>query len=404
MEKGYQRFSARFIEYGIYIYLVIMFLNKGESIKNIALYGAFGLWVFSGGWRERSLYRHPVAIIFWGYMASIALSVVFSIDRGYSFNALRDDVIKAGVLFPVLATWFATERHVQRLSVALSVSALLMIGIGFYSFVAFDMSFFKPQTELMYAWHNRFARYVCLTTPFALVLLLTGRNNVIRAGLLCLIMLGCMAVILSTSRGGMLSAALIGAVWLLFAYKKERFSFKRIIMTCAAAVAAMLLIALSVSPALKTRLADTMKDMETVNLRAAVWQEALEGAQKRPVLGWGYGSGIFHRPEPHADPAYMSPTTVGPENMFISIFFHQGLVGLVTYCSLIITAFCLFFRSALNSEKSLSAYVLITICGIIMGNYVGHSLVANELVRGLAIILGIGIAADKALCGQEGTA
>jgi O-antigen ligase len=404
MINVYSRFSSLFIEYGIYLYLVIMFLNKGESIKNIALYGAFGLWVFSGTWRERNVYRHPIALLFWGYVLSILLSTVFSIDRGYSFNSLRDDVVKAVVLFSVLATSFSTEQQLKRLSVALSVSALLMIVIGFYSYITLDIPLLKPHTALMYAWHNRFARYLCLTTPFAMGLLLTTNNQMSRIGLSALIISGSFALTFSTSRGGMLSAVLIVAVWMLFTYKRNHRSLKKIVLTCSAIAITILLITLSISPALKTRLAGTVKDIKTVNLRSAVWEEALEGAKKKPVFGWGYGSNIFHRPEPHVDPAYISPTKAGPENMFISILFHQGLVGLAAYCSLIITAVIVFFRSALRAGKSLSAYMLVTVCGIIMGNFVGHSLVAVEMLRSLAIVLAIGIAAEKNVSKQEGTA
>ena len=385
------RATESFIEYGIYIYFIIMFLNKGESIKNIALYGAFALWLISGKWKDRDFYRSPVTILFGGYLFSVLLSVIFSMDPVYSLSSLRRDILKAVVLFPILATSFSTEQRLRRLSISLSISATIMIAIGFYSYLTQDISFLKPNTELMYAWHNRFARYLCLTTPFAIVLILTSKNKINMVGLFSLIIFGSMAVILSTSRGGMFAVVLIVTVWILFVYKKGVFNFRKIILISLIAFITMFFIGLSTSPALKARLGG----MESVNLRLDAWNEAWGSIQQRPILGWGYGKGIFHREEPYLKTTSNSLPKTGPENTFIQVLFHQGLVGLGVYISLILTAVVVFFRSALRTENSLRSYVLITACGIIVGNHIGHSLVAAEIFRGLAIILAIGIAAEK---------
>ncbi len=391
MGRLFSRATELFIEYGIYIYFIIMFLNKGESIKNIALYGAFALWLLSGKWRDKDFYRSPVTILFGGYLFSVLLSVVFSIDPAYSLISLKYDILKAVVLFPVLATSFSTEQKLRRLSISLSISASIMIAIGFYSYLTQDISFLKPNTELMYAWHNRFARYLCLTTPFAMVLLLTSKNKINMVGLFSLIIFGSLAVILTTSRGGMFALVLIVTVWILFVYKKGVFNFRKIILISLIAFITMFFIGLSTSPALKTRLGG----MESVNLRLDTWNKALESVKQRPILGWGYGKEIFHREEPYLKTTSKSLPKTGPENTFIQVLFHQGLVGLGVYISLILTAVVVFFRSALRTENSLRSYVLITACGIIVGNHIGHSLVAAEIFRGLAIILAIGIAAEK---------
>ncbi len=391
MGRLFSRATELFIEYGIYIYFIIMFLNKGESIKNIVLYGAFALWLLSGKWRDRDFYRSPLTILFGGYLFSVLLSVVFSIDPAYSLISLKYDILKAVVLFPVLATSFSTEQRLRRLSISLSISAAIMLAIGFYSYLTQDISFLKPNTELMHAWHNRFARYLCLTTPFAMVLLLTSKNKINMAGLFSLIIFGSLAVILSTSRGGMFALVLIVTVWILFVYKKGVFNFRKIILISLIAFITLFFIGLSTSPALKTRLGG----MESVNLRLDTWNKAPESIKQRPILGWGYGKGIFHREEPYLKTTDKSLPKTGPENTFIQVLFHQGLVGLGVYISLILTAIVVFFRSALRIENSLRSYVLITACGIIVGNHIGHSLVAAEIFRGLAIILAIGVAAEK---------
>jgi O-antigen ligase len=391
MGRLFSRATELFIEYGIYIYLIIMFLNKGESIKNIVLYGAFALWLLSGKWRDRDFYRSPLTILFGGYLFSVLLSVVFSIDPEYSLISLKYDILKAVVLFPVLATSFSTEQRLRRLSISLSISASIMIAIGFYSYLTQDISFLKPNSELMHAWHNRFARYLCLTMPFAMILLLTSKNKINMVGLFSLIIFGSLAVILSTSRGGMFALVLIVTVWILFVYKKGVFNFRKIILISLITFITMFFIGLSTSPALKTRLGG----MESVNLRLDTWNKALESIKQRPILGWGYGKEIFHREEPYLKTTDKSLPKTGPENTFIQVLFHQGLVGLGVYISLILTAIVVFFRSALRTENSLRSYVLITACGIIVGNHIGHSLVAAEIFRGLAIILAIGIATEK---------
>lgn len=397
MKKFFSKFSELFIEYGIYIYIIIMFLNKGESIKNIALYGAFGLWLFSGKWRDKALYRHPVTLVFGAFLMSVLLSVVFSIDPAYSFGTLLGDELKAVLLFLILATSFSSEKKLKGLLVSLCISAAIMISIGFYSYLTQNLPFLTAKIELMYAWHNRFARYLCLTTPFAAAVFLISKSWINRALLLSLILSGAIAIVLSTSRGGMLSSLLIVAVWLFFIYKRKSYDLRKITPIITGSFLFIIVFGLVVSPTLKTRITNTEN---VINLRLPVWHEAIEAAKKRPIFGWGTGGEIFHRPEPHSDPSYKSPTKAGPENMFISILFHQGIVGLFAYIALIATALAVFFRSALKAYTSLRSFVLVTICGIIVGNYIGHSFFAVDTIRGLAILIGIGVAVERIGLGE----
>jgi len=245
----------------------------------------------------------------------------------------------------------------------------------------------------MYAWHNRFARYVCLTLPFATVLFSINKSTINRLLLGVLIIAGVLAIILSTSRGGMFAVVLITMVWILYLCKKSLLNFRKIFLISIIGLVTMFLVGLFISPTLQKRIGALSKDMKTFNERLDVWNEALESAKERPILGWGYGSGIFHRRELHVKTTTVSPPKAGPENMFIHVLFHQGIVGLGVYISLLVAGLFVFFKSALRTENSLRACVLVTVCGIILGNYVGHSLVANVIFRGLAIQLAIGIAA-----------
>jgi O-antigen ligase len=340
-----------------------------------------------------------VVILLGAYLVSLCLSVVFSIDPLYSLYYLKGDVLKALVLFPIFATCFSTDDKLKRLSLSFCFSALIMTIIGFYSYMTQDIPVLKPNIELMYAWHNRYAMYVGLSIPFAVALLLANKNIIQKIFLGAITIFGLLGVILSTSRGGLFALVLIAFIWILFLFKKGLPHFRKAALIGLLSLSVLFTTGLFISPSLKARITSIPQDLKTFNNRLESWNKALEASKYSPIIGWGYGEAIFHENKPFqqlTDKALASRDMMGPENTFIKVIFHQGIVGIITYVSLIMTATIVFFRSALKTKNPLRSYMLITVCGIILGNYVGHALVFGGIYfRGLAIMLAIGLAAER---------
>src|SRR4030067_2333399 len=126
MEKKYE-FIDDIIAGGVYLYIVFMFLSKGESIRNILIFGNFALWLLTLKHRKNlHLLKEPIAILFWFFAGITVCSVFFSIDPFYSFLSLRNDPLKPVLLFVVIATEMSDRKRLEWAVYASSFAALFI--------------------------------------------------------------------------------------------------------------------------------------------------------------------------------------------------------------------------------------------------------------------------------------
>ena len=210
------------LEVGIYLFIMSMFLSKGEAVRNILIFGNFALWLLT--LKERKdlhLLIKPVSVLFWVYTGSILLSVVFSIDPTYSFFELRNEPLKPVLLFPVIATVMSDEKRLKRVAHVMFFTSIVIVLIGYYSYFFHEIDVLKPDTAIMHAWHNKFARYLNTLLPFSFILYFLWKRPALRILLFLSICLSIVALILSTSRGGYLSFFSIVVIWALFLSRKK---------------------------------------------------------------------------------------------------------------------------------------------------------------------------------------
>ena len=83
MGKKYETID-KIIAAEIYLYIIFMFVTKGEAIRNILIFSSFILWLTTLKYRKnKQILVEPVSILFWLFMITILLSVVFSIEPLY---------------------------------------------------------------------------------------------------------------------------------------------------------------------------------------------------------------------------------------------------------------------------------------------------------------------------------
>jgi O-antigen ligase len=396
----------RIIETGIYLYILFMFLSKGEAIRNILIFGNFTLWLTTLRYRKNlSVLKEPVSVIFWIFTAVTVLSVPFSIEPLYSFFSLRNDPLKPALLFAVIATVITDRERIVKVSYVSFVAVFIIVVIGYYSYIAHDLAFLRPDVSLMHTGqtgHNRFARYLNTLLPLIFILYYVwDRSRVLKWVLSLLFIAAVFALILSTSREGYL--AFLGMVGIYTFYVSRTRGYK--LVKVIAGVSAVIILLGAVSwfffPNVRERMARIDDQLPTLNLRTEAWKPAFDAIMQRPAVGWGVGDRIFRLDEPyHATPYKGAPPRTsegspkGPHNTFIKILFHQGLIGVVPYILLILYAMRTFWTDAFR-KKGLTGFLLIACVAVIFGNYILNSLLADLELRYLAVILGLGMAATR---------
>jgi O-antigen ligase len=398
----------KIIEYGIYLYIFLMFLAKGEGIRNILIFGGFALWLFNLKFRKNIyLLTSPISKLFWIYLGTILLSAIFSIEPLFSFISLKDEPLKSALLFPIIATVMADEEKLKKAIHVSFFSALLIVLAGYYSYIFHDMTLLKPDTFLVHAWHNKFARYLCTLLSLSFILYFIWRKPGLKIFLTIFFLISFVALMLSTSRAGIAAFMSIVIIWSLYLSKKYNYNLKKVLSSILIIFMVLGALFYFSVPNFRTRI-NSLQDA-TFNERTEIWISAVHAIAKRPVQGWGYGNPvhaiakrpvqgwgygnrIFHIEEPYRKTPYESPPEKGPHNSFIKVLFHQGITGLIPYTLMILTAITFFWKYAFRTT-GIRSYTLVSCASILIGNYILHAMLASPKLIYLSVILGLGMAA-----------
>jgi O-antigen ligase len=404
--RNNRKFEAldRVIEWGIYLFMIFMFLSKGESIRNILIFGNFTLWLLTLKYRK-NLYilNEPVSMLFWVFSGFTIFSVLFSIDPLYSFLSLRNDPLKPVLLFPVIATVMADTNRLRRAAYVSFLTVVVIVIIGYYSYLFHDIPVLRPDTAIMHTGHtghSRFARYLNTLLPFMLILYsVRDKKHLLKTLLTITFVISIFALVLSTSREGYI--AFVSMTFILAAYlsRKRGYNFYKLISGIIMII--LLLGALSwfSFPNVRERMSRTFEELPTMNLRTEVWKPALYAIKESPVFGWGHGDRIFRQSEPYKNTPYkdiLPVTSEGsprrPHNTFLKILFHRGITGFIPYLLLIIFSLRVFWKGACEAS-GIKSYVLLACAAVVIGNYIINSLLADLELRYMAVVLGLGMAA-----------
>lgn len=399
MEKRYEIID-KIIRTELYLYIIFMFITKGEGIRNILLFSSFFLWLATIKYR-RTLWilKEPVSLLFWGNIASILIAVPFSIDPLYSLSSLKIDPLRAVIVFCLASTLLSDEKSIKRFVVISAFLLVFTISVGYYSYWVYDLPLMRPLTVIRHAWHSRFAIDLNTLMSFTFVLYLLNKDRKPGVLLLMLIAAGISGVILSTSRGGLAGSVFILFVWMIYFQWNRRLNPK-IVAAGSALIILIFTTALFLSPAMKNRLFFDRENILSIGERTPIWGPLLAAAVQRPFLGWGYGSNIFSMDLPFENTPYKiapvnyKPAFRNPHNPFLRIFFHQGIAGVILYAALLAAAIRAFWRGSLNSQ-GMKSYILMACTGILVGTYIVNAMVENSQLKDLALILGVGLAAKN---------
>jgi O-antigen ligase len=399
MEKRYE-IVDKIIAIELYLYIIFMFITKGEGIRNVLLFSSFLLWLATLKYRQNIwILKQPVSLLFWGNIASIAAAVIFSIDPLYSFYSLNGGPLRAIIIFCLVSTMFPYEKRLKRFIVISYLLLVFTLSVGYYSYWAYDLPLMKPLTAIRHAWHARFAIDINTHLPFTLILLLMVKDKRLKIVFLVTMLLGFMAILLSTSRGGLAGFIGMAIVWLIYFLPSKKTNMK---ITVAGFMIIIIFFgtALLSSPLMREKFIHNKENIMSLGRRTEIWGPLIAAAIQRPLSGWGYGSEIFTNDVPFKDtpyneaPVHIDPAFRNPHNPFLRILFHQGIPGVILYVVLLFTAITTFWKVS-KETGHLKSYMLVACSGILIGTYVVNAMVENSHLSEVAFILGLGLAAQN---------
>jgi O-antigen ligase len=275
-------------------------------------------------------------------------------------------------------------------------TALLIVCIGYYSYLAHDIDVLRPDIPLMntgQTGHNRFARSLIILLPFVFILhVLWNKKPLLKILLTFSFIISALAIVLSTSRIAYLASLVIIVIWAFFFSKTKGYNFKKIMSVVMIITILFGVFSYIFFPDVKKRVARLPQDLSTLNERTDSWIPALQAFSQKPVFGWGYGHRIFHMDTPYKDTPSKRAPTKGPHNTFLRILFLQGIIGLIPYVLLLIMAIKTFWREAFKTT-GIQSYILMACFSVLIGNYIINAMLADLRLIYLSVVLGLGMAA-----------
>jgi O-antigen ligase len=255
---------------------------------------------------------------------------VFSIPLGFwpggSVNVFLDLLGKSLIVFLLLANVIDTPRRAKLL-----IGSMIGWGalVGAYVVWQFGAGMVGPYGERIAGYDsplaanpNDLALTLNILLGLALGLLPTLRRRRPRLLLLGAITLLVGGVIVTFSRGGFLTLAVLGIVWTVRALRRQG------ILALVPLVTACMLMLLAAPPGYLTRLS-TILDTETdptgsAQERWVLMVAAVTQMTERPLLGYGIGNSL------HINVARGLPSNE-PHNAYLKVGAEMGLGGLLTY-------------------------------------------------------------------------
>jgi putative inorganic carbon (HCO3(-)) transporter len=348
-------------------------------------------WLW-GGWLTRAIL---------GYLAiAMASAVIFN---PLTLDAQRELMRLASYVcfYYVVIDWCHTQDNTRTLLKVLMASTIVVAIFGLWQaltggYTAFYDFLYPVQEEISQipAWegritsflehYNGLAGYLNLVIPFCLIFASDRTDRVLRALSRWCLVFATIALLLTQSRGGLLTFVAILLVQVFFSARDRKTRLRRV----ALALVGCLLVA-AVAGFFFQRLAE-IDDFTAVS-RLAIWGGASTVFARSPVLGTGFGNlrglmgGLLNLPDGWTGDAH---------NLYLELLAETGLIGLAVFSILIVlalrTALRQLRRAENNFNKMTALAIFAAICGVLVHGTVDYLFHTTPQVTALFfLVLGL---------------
>lgn len=228
---------------------------------------------------------------------------------------------------------------------------------------------------------NVFAEYIVLMTPIVVSLFWLHKDGFKKFVYLCIALLMLLSLMLTFSRGGIMSLAVAAFVFLFFVARPLI-----IVML------PFFLLALSFLPDnIKNRILSitNIKDSST-SYRFKIWSITKDVIKENPVVGVGFG----HKPFKYVFERHIRSMPIfHAHNTYLEIMAEGGFTGFITFVLIIITAIIeeikLIYKSKSHEVKIFAAGLAAATFGILTHAMFEHIVYIYRIIIALWMILGL---------------
>jgi len=277
-------------------------------------------------------WQTPFLIPFACYLTMGIISTIFALDKMESLGDLFSHLVRYIALFFIITNCFNTKKRFRCLVRILIVSGIVFsIASLFYFYIIKGNSLV---TRFGTGFTDSAICEIGIITVFAFILSLgeinQSQNNTVKWLLITGLVPLLAASLMTQSRGTILS--IITATLVIDIFKKRRLSFA-------------ILICVFLFYSLNTPLQDRLKAASNYDDRISIYLYSMEIIKDYPVVGTGFSIDTFrnsklidsNRYKERIPEKYRGYPMLWPHNMFLSIWVRTGIMGLASFCVLLIS-------------------------------------------------------------------
>jgi hypothetical protein len=270
---------------------------------------------------------------------------LIAVVRGLYVGSVIEDVLHETIYYTLYTTLFfiifnsiKSHREINFFVWLFLITALFncLLGITEYfkgtGYSGFTQYTIHTRVRSTFSNANIYAGFLEVIIPIAISYLLIEKKRLNKIFLLTLIPLAYINLFMTFSRGGFISALISLFLILLFRVKKKLYSFIILGFT--------VLVLLSASAFIARQLAvfnveEAMTEGSIIN-RVLSYSGNLKTIRENPVFGIGWGARFGYVPYGYYEPSHYPQMFFGHGNStFLDIFVHTGLIGLVSFYTMI---------------------------------------------------------------------
>jgi len=391
------------IGYCLAMLLFILFFEHTNTTAAVLYLLPLILWITRMALaQDFRLIKTPILFPLLVLVLMAFISTVFSMDRWYSLDEFRGEILKQLMLFLIVVNNMRNPKQIRNLLIGLFSGAVCMSIVGIVGYYM-GWTVYEGRTISWYSNmdYTTLPCYLAINVALALSILYCRKNRTQTLLSLLGLTTVCVWCILLTFTRAVWVALGVGGSFISIVYRKYQNLF----------LLALIIIVIVVFPNPFQKRLLSIADLRNylvpgaiLSERVIAWKSALDMIKDRPLTGIGYGAELFKKIYPlYIYPGAKEPMTYA-HNLFLDITVQMGIPGLIVFVWLLIS----YFRGAITAYRQVSSPFLraiilgsITSIIILLVSGLAHLMLFNEL--GLLIFILMGVTYSRTVQENRGT-
>ncbi|MGB9677482.1 MAG: O-antigen ligase family protein [Candidatus Ratteibacteria bacterium] len=381
-------------EYGLYLLIIFLFMDKGETFRAIGIYlPPILIFIRAILLKENPVaYKNNIFILTVFLCLSAVISSIFAPDILYSFKWFNRTYLKLFLVYLSISYIFQTQQKLESLSKLFVFLILLFVIFTFYNF-------YKKVLINSYDYGKVVRQYIIpleFFLPFLFFYIATQKTKLLKLAGFAILLIAIIAIVFTGSRGGWISVSLSLFIWTIGYLKITKKKFVNIFRIISGIIALMIVLFIVISPPsyVKEKFNQLLKG-DTSERKEMVWPAAVDSYFNLSFINKIVGNGLGRMTyledfkKWYINKFGKEPEELyGPHNIYLYILYKQGVLGISIFLLLLYFSFKYLIKSLTINQSLSMKFFALSLISVLTGLLV-HGIVEDTPFIQLILIISL---------------